>query len=114
MKFINEPENRTTQRVPHQAMIRFCSGNEEDYRTARMYNYSHTGMYLEINFPPPKLGANLLIEIMDQQEREASEMSGVETSQACYYAKVVWKKNLINSKADYGVGLEYLHAMQDN
>ena len=114
MKDNFEPESRTTKRIPHQALIRFSSGSEDDFRTARMYNYSHSGMYLELHYPPPKLGANLLIEVMDPQETNTSELSGMEKSQACYYAKVVWKKNLVNSQADYGFGLEYLQAIQDN
>jgi len=56
-------------------------------------------------FTPP--GANLLIEVL---EEEALQNPLVEylNPKTCYYAKVVWKKNLPNSNAEFGVGLRYL------
>ncbi len=72
--------------------------------------YSATGMYLELNYPPPKLGEQLLIEVLDAP-KDAPLWSTNETADvmACYYAKVIWKKNLhSSSNAEYGVGLSYL------
>lgn len=112
----NGIDKRLTSRIPHQAAIRYCSGDVEDYRPARMYNYSTTGMYLELGYPPPKLGEQLLIEVLDMppdspnwSPDEAGEVT------ACYYAKVIWKKNIRNSpQAEYGVGLCYLHPPLDD
>lgn len=73
-----------------------------------MINYSSTGMYLELDYPPPKLGANLLIEVLDQEDAVQDPMIEYQYPKTCYYAKVIWKKNLPNSNAEYGVGLRYL------
>jgi hypothetical protein len=83
-------EKRLTPRIPHHATIRYCSGNDEDYRPGRMYNYSATGMYLELNYPPPKLGEQLLIEVLDAP-KESPLWSTDETYDVltCYYAKVI-------------------------
>lgn len=109
-------EKRLTPRIPHQATIRYCSGDIEDYRPARMYNYSSTGMYLELDYPPPKLGARLLIEILNT--RPDTDQWSIEEAcdaTACYYAEVIWKKNLNHAScAEYGVGLCYLHPHVDD
>jgi len=105
-------EKRKTDRVPHEALVRFSAGGEEDYHQARMFNYSSTGMYLELNYPPPKLGASLLIEVLDDSEPLSSGWFEETPPKTCYYAKVIWKKNLTQSKAQYGVGLRYLSSTQ--
>ncbi len=109
-------EKRANQRIPHVARIRYCSGEEGEYRQARMFNYSNTGMYLELNYPPPKLGANLLIEVLAEGNGNMDIEEEAQEPKTCYYAKVIWKKNLHNSMtADYGVGLSYLHTpLSDN
>lgn len=103
----NGTNRRFAQRLPLVAPIRFSIAEEEDYRNATLYNYSATGMYLEMQYPPPKLGAHLLIEVLD---RPQSEHSGPESkSTSCYYAKVIWKKNLPTAThSKYGVGVVYL------
>lgn len=100
MRVRNTKDNREKDRIPHKAVIRFCAGDHDECRIARMINYSSTGMYLELNYPPPKLGANLLIEVLEGEE--------LQNPKTCYYAKVIWKKNLPDSNAEYGVGLRYL------
>lgn len=110
MKITNQEENRETDRIPHMAVIRYSAGDQDEYRTARMFNFSRAGMYLEINYPPPKLGANLLIEVLDQNDAVTDPMIENRSTKTCYYAKVIWKKNLPKSDAEYGVGLRYLFA----
>lgn len=106
MKRRNTAEQRKKGRVPHQAVVRYSVGGMEEYQPARMFNFSSTGMYLELRFPPPKLGANLLIEVLEDGD---DEMWGDENvPRRCYYAKVIWKKNLPESDRHYGVGLRYL------
>ncbi len=101
-------ENRQKDRIPHEAVIRYCAGELEECRIAKMINYSSTGMYLELTYPPPKLGANLLIEVLGRAEELQDSMVEYQTPKTCYYAKVIWKKNLPHSNAEYGVGLRYL------
>jgi len=106
MKLSKNAEQRKTDRVPHEASVRYSVGGQDEYHPARMFNYSSTGMYLELQFPPPKLGANLLIEVMDGDgEQPWFDRNAPKT---CYYAKVIWKKNLTDNQAHYGVGLRYL------
>lgn len=107
MKFRYNGENREKNRIPHEAIIRFCAGEQEECRVARMINYSSTGMYLELNYPPPKLGANLLIEVLEEEALQNPQAEYL-NPKTCYYAKVVWKKNLPHSSAEFGVGLRYL------
>ena len=106
MKFSTSADQRKTSRVPQKATVRYSVGGQEEYRPARMFNYSNTGMYLEISFPPPKLGASLLIEVLEGDDSET--WLDAESPKACYYAKVIWKRNLPDSPAGYGVGLRYL------
>lgn len=107
MRFGNKGDNREKNRIPQEAIIRFCTGEQEECRLARMINYSSTGMYLELNYPPPKLGANLLIEVLEE-DALLDPLVEYQTPKTCYYAKVVWKKNLPDSNAEFGVGLRYL------
>lgn len=110
MKNTENKENRNSERIPHAAIIRYYNGEEDEYRTAHMYNFSQTGFYLELKFPPPKLGANLLIEVLDESEGMAELHAATISPKTCYYAKVIWKKNLPDSQcADYGVGLSCLN-----
>lgn len=108
-------DQRKTIRIPHIADIRYSATEQDEYRPARMFNYSPEGMYLELTYPPPKLGANLLIEVLDQVEGQ--EESGldplfdVHQPIMCYYAQVIWKKNLPQITAGYGVGLRYLRSV---
>ncbi len=109
-------EKRVAPRVPHHATIRYFSEDNDDYRLGRMINHSTTGMYLELDYPPPKLGARLLIEVLDTRP-DTNEWSPEEARDAleCYYAKVIWKRNLDHaSRAAYGVGLCYLHPQLDD
>lgn len=99
-------DQRKTQRVPQEATVRYSVGGQGDYHPARMFNYNSTGMYLEISFTPPKLGASLLIEVLDGDEGDP--WLEADAARTCYYAKVIWKKNLPDSNAGYGVGLRYL------
>jgi hypothetical protein len=108
MRVGKRPDDRERDRVPHEAVIRYCAGEQGECRIARMINYSSTGMYLELEYPPPKLGANLLIEVLDQEDAVQDPMFEYQHPKTCYYAKVVWKKNLPNSSEEYGVGLRYL------
>jgi len=108
MRIRKRTDNREKDRVPHEAVIRYCAGEQGDCRIARMVNYSSTGMYLELDYPPPKLGANLLIEVLDQDAAVQDPMMEYQHPKTCYYAKVIWKKNLPDSNAEYGVGLRYL------
>ena len=110
MRVRNTRDNREKDRIPHKAIIRFCAGEQDECRTARMINYSSTGMYLELNYPPPKLGANLLIEILENEELQ-NPMEEYRNPKTCYYAKVIWKKNLPDSNSEYGVGLRYLSSV---
>jgi hypothetical protein len=96
-------DQRQTGRIPHEAHVRYSVGGQDEYRPAKMFNVSNTGMYLELTFPPPKLGANLLIE-----DEPAATWVRENPPRACYYAKVIWKRNLPDSEARYGVGLRYL------
>lgn len=105
MKLRERAEQREKDRVPHQALVRYSVGGQDEYLPARMFNYSSTGMYLELQFPPPKLGANLLIEVIEMDEGKAWED---DAPRRCYYAKVIWKRNLPESERHYGVGLRYL------
>ena len=107
MRVRKKSDNREKDRVPHKAVIRFCAGEQEECRIAKMINYSSTGMYLELNYPPPKLGANLLIEVLADEELQ-NPVAEYQNPKTCYYAKVIWKKNLPDSNAEYGVGLRYL------
>lgn len=108
MRLVKRTDNREKDRIPHEAFIRYCAGERGECRIARMVNYSSTGMYLELDYPPPKLGANLLIEVLDQEAAIQDPMIEYQNSKTCYYAKVIWKKNLSRSNAEYGVGLRYL------
>ena len=108
MKTRKNSDNREADRIPHTAVIQYCSGDQGECRVAKMFNYSSTGMYLELNYPPPKLGANLLIEVLDKSEAAPDPIIEHQTPRTCYYAKVIWKKNLPHSTAEYGVGLRYL------
>lgn len=102
-----ETNKRKTTRIPHVADIRYCAPDHDDYRPARMYNYSPDGMYLELRYPPPKFGANLLIEVLDQADLDP--LLDNCAPKVSYYAQVIWKKNLPETVAGYGVGLRYLH-----
>ena len=108
MRGRSKTDNREKDRIQHKAVIRYCAGEMGECRMARMVNYSSSGIYLELDYPQPKLGANLLIEVLGREE----ELSGLEfehqAAKTCYYAKVIWKKNLPDSAAAYGVGLRYL------
>ncbi len=104
----SKTENREKDRVPQKAVIRYCAGEQGECRMARMVNYSSTGMYLELDYPPPKLGANLLIEVLGREEELRDAAYEYQAPKTCYYAKVIWKKNLADSPAGYGVGLRYL------
>lgn len=106
MKFRNTAEQRKTGRVPHEAIVRYSIGGQDESYPARMFNYSTSGMYLELQFPPPKLGANLLIEVLLDDGNES--WNDEYAPRTCYYAKVIWKKNLPESDRHYGVGLRYL------
>ena len=106
MKPSSRSDQRKTGRVPQQALVRYSVGGQDDYRPARMFNYSNSGMYLEIDYPPPKLGASLLIEVLDAADGNAPIGAG--DPRACYYAQVIWKRNLSDSRAGYGIGLRYL------
>jgi hypothetical protein len=108
MRVGKKTDNREKDRVMHEAVIRYCAGEQEYCRIARMVNYSSTGMYLELKYPPPKLGANLLIEVLDRENAEQDPMVECQNPKTCYYATVIWKKNLPDSNAEYGVGLRYL------
>lgn len=99
-------DQRQTGRIPHEAHVRYSVGGQDEYRPAKMFNVSNTGMYLELTFPPPKLGANLLIEVIEDEP--AATWVRENPPRACYYAKVIWKRNLPDSEARYGVGLRYL------
>lgn len=103
-----ETDNRERDRIPHRAVIRYCAGERGECRLARLVNYSSTGMYLELDYPPPKLGANLLIEVLDREDAAQDPLVECQRPKTCYYAKVIWKKNLPHSSAEYGVGLRYL------
>ncbi len=104
----SEANKRKATRIPHVADIRYyCSPDLDDFRSARMYNYSPEGMYLELRFPPPKLGANLLIEVLDQADPDP--LLDNFAPKVSYYAQVIWKKSLPETTAGYGVGLRYLH-----
>ncbi len=107
-------EKRVAPRVPHHAMIRYCSEDHDDYRLGRMVNHSTSGMYLELDYPPPKLGARLLIEVLDARpDTDAWSPEEDHDTMECYYARVIWKRNLDHaSRAAYGVGLCYLHPHQ--
>ncbi len=107
MKFKQQGDKRKAGRTTDAAVIRYSVG-EEEYRTARMFNYSNSGMYMELDYPPPKLGSNLLIEVLDPLVAGHDAESGKGTVKTCYYAQVIWKKNLPDSDKDYGVGLRYL------
>jgi hypothetical protein len=107
MKFKHNGDKRRTGRTSDAAVIRYSVGEEES-RTARMFNYSNSGMYLEIDYPPPKLGASLLIEVQDPLVAGHDAKSEKGIVKTCYYAQVIWKKNLPDSDKDYGVGLRYL------
>lgn len=106
MKVRKTDEQRKKDRVPHEAVVRYSIGGQDESYPARMFNYSSTGMYLELQYPPPKLGANLLIEVLEGAGSEAWSEEGA--PRTCYYAKVIWKKNLPESERHYGVGLRYL------
>lgn len=108
MGVVEGKDSREKDRIPHEAVIRYCAGEQGECRIARMVNYSSTGMYLELDYPPPKLGANLLIEVLDQDAAALDPMVEYQHPKTCYYAKVIWKKNLAQSDAGYGVGLRYL------
>lgn len=108
MGVVKGKDSREKDRIPHEAVIRYCAGEQDECRIARMVNYSSTGMYLELDYPPPKLGANLLIEVLDQNAVIQDPMVEFQPPKTCYYAKVIWKKNLAHSNAEYGVGLRYL------
>lgn len=102
-----EQNNRKNRgRLPQQAPIRYCVAEENEYRSATLFNYSASGMYLEMTSAPPKLGAHLLIEVLD---RPYSEYEAPAKPQSCYYAKVIWKKNLPNkTDSKFGIGVAYL------
>lgn len=106
MKLRKTAEQRAKSRVPHQAVVRYSIGGQDEYLPARMFNYSSTGMYLELQFPPPKLGANLLIEVIDEGGGDAWDDDSA--PRRCYYAQVIWKRNLPEPERHYGVGLRYL------
>ena len=107
MKFKHHGDKRKADRTTDAAVIRYSVGDEES-RTARMFNYSSSGMYMELDFPPPKLGASLLIEVLDPLVAGHDAESEIGLVKDCYYAQVIWKKNLPDSDKDYGVGLRYL------
>ena len=106
MEFPSKIDQRQTGRIPHEASVRYSVGGQDEYRQAKMFNVSNTGMYLELTFPPPKLGANLLIEVMEDEPTSAWFRES--PPRVCYYAKVIWKRNLPETEARYGVGLRYL------
>lgn len=106
MKRRNTAEKRQKGRVPQQAVVRYSVGGMDEFQPARMFNVSSTGMYLELKFPPPKLGANLLIEVPEVGDEAMWDDDNVPCRR--YYAKVIWKKNLPESDRHYGVGLRYL------
>jgi len=108
MRGRSKAENREKDRIQHKAVIRYCAGELEECRIARMVNYSSSGMYLELDYPPPKLGANLLIEVLGREEELRGSEVEYQAPKTCYYAKVIWKKNLPDPTAGYGVGLRYL------
>ena len=108
MRGRNKTESREKDRAPQRAVIRYCAGEQGECRMARMINYSSTGMYLELDYPPPKLGANLLIEVLGREEELRGAAFESQAPKTCYYAKVIWKKNLADSTDGYGVGLRYL------
>lgn len=103
-------EKRTTERINHVSPVRYSIDGQKESRAAVMYNLSNSGLYMELKFPPPKLGANLLIEVLEYDLEDDTWLpSPRRKAQTCYYAKVVWKKNLPDSPtADYGIGLCYL------
>jgi hypothetical protein len=106
MNLPSKADQRQTGRIPREASVRYSVGGEDEYRPAKMFNVSKTGMYLELNYPPPKLGANLLIEVVEDEP--ATTWHRESPARACYYAKVIWKRNLSDSNAQYGIGLRYL------
>jgi hypothetical protein len=108
MRGRSKAENREKDRIQHKAVIRYCAGELGECRIARMVNYSSSGMYLELDYPPPKLGANLLIEVLGREEELRGSEFEYQAPKTCYYAKVIWKKNLPDPTAGYGVGLRYL------
>lgn len=102
-----EQNNRRARgRLPEQAPIRYCVAEEDEYRSATMFNYSASGMYMEMAAAPPKLGAHLLIEVLD---KPYSEYAPPAKAKSCYYAKVIWKRNLpTNNESRFGIGVAYL------
>ena len=97
------PERRKTRNAPQEAAVRYCVGGQDEYRLARVFNTGTSDMYLEMSFPPPKLGASLLIEVLNGFEGEP--LLDGDAPRPRYHAEVIWKRNLPGPEAVYGVGL---------
>jgi hypothetical protein len=103
MKPTASPERGKTRSDPQEAAVRYRVGGQDEYRLARMFNSGGAEMYMELNFPPPKLGASLHIEVLNGFEGEPWLDGDVPGTRYC--AEVIWKRNLPGSEAGYGVGL---------
>ncbi len=76
MKLRKWAEQREKDRVPHQALVRYSVGGQDEYLPARMFNFSSTGMYLELQFPRPSSGRTC----SSKSSKRATETHGTTTT----------------------------------
>jgi Tfp pilus assembly protein PilZ len=95
MKF----DRRAHKRFSHEAPITQENLGSEIYYTSKMYNYSKDGLYFETD-TDLKAGEEIFIGI--ENSPYVSE-SGI---YECYFATIVWRKELKNSTYNYAYGVK--------
>ena len=93
------PEYRNSRRFHHQAMVMIEDGCMGYCYYGTMYNYGGDGIYFESDYAL-RPGTNIKIRIENLPFISAPKV---------YFAKVIWRKQLIDddSSYSYGIGVKY-------
>ena len=93
------PEHRDYIRHKHKANILLETYPTGAYYQAKMFNFSHDGMYFESDYAPLP-GTEIYIGIENSPDDFGADV---------YRAQVRWRKQLTDekSKYTYGVGVKY-------
>ena len=92
-------ENRNSRRFQHQATIMIEDGCTGYCYYGTMYNYSGSGMYFESDYAQQP----------DTKIQVRVDNLPIISAPHYYFAKVVWRRQLIDSDSFYlyGIGIQY-------
>ncbi|MGD8521523.1 MAG: PilZ domain-containing protein [Desulfobacterales bacterium] len=97
----SNPEHRDNTRFPHEAPLTLENLEAGELHSARMFNFSDTGLYFESDYVMQP-GTELYIGITNSPYAADPDVY------ECYLAEIKWRKPLIKSSFYYGYGARYL------